>query len=137
MQTFVLRLNPHQDLKQGLKEFVAAKQIQAGFILSAIGSLQKATIRFANQATADVLDGKFELLTLNGTLSVNGSHLHMAIADQTGKTIGGHLSDGCIIYTTAEIVIGELPEFTFLRLPDAETGFLELETRERWTDSVI
>lgn len=131
MQTFVLRLNPHQDLKQSLQEFVAAKQIQAGFVLSAIGSLQKATVRFANQATSEVLDGKFELLALNGTLSVNGNHVHIAIADETGKTIGGHLSDGCIVYTTAEIVLGELPEFTFSRLPDAKTGCLELEIRER------
>ncbi|MBC7970228.1 MAG: DNA-binding protein [Verrucomicrobia bacterium] len=131
MNIFVLRLKPQQDLKRSLAEFVAANQIQAGFILSAIGSLQKATIRFANQPTSDVFDEKFEIVALNGTLSMHGSHLHLAIADKTGRMIGGHLTEGCIIYTTAEIVIGESPNLTFVRTPDAQTGFLELEIRER------
>jgi len=131
MNIFVLRLKPQQDLKRSLAEFVAANQIQAGFILSAIGSLQKATIRFANQPTSDVFDEKFEIVALNGTLSMHGSHLHLAIADKTGRMIGGHLTEGCIIYTTAEIVIGESPHLTFVRTPDAQTGFLELEIRER------
>lgn len=131
MNVFALRLAPNRDLKQGLTEFVAANQIQAGFILSAIGSLQKATIRFANQPTSDVFHEKFEIVALNGTLSIYGSHLHLAIADQTGRMLGGHLTDGCIIYTTAEIVIGESPNLTFVRSPDKQTGFLELEIRER------
>ncbi|MBW4473643.1 MAG: DNA-binding protein [Stenomitos rutilans HA7619-LM2] len=131
MNIFALRLYPNQDLKQALTEFVVAKQIQAGFILSAIGSLQKATIRFANQPTSDIFDEKFEIIALNGTLSVHGSHLHVAIADQTGRMTGGHLTEGCIIYTTAEIVIGENPNLTFVRTPDQQTGFLELEIRER------
>jgi len=131
MNIFALRLKPQQDLKQSLAEFVAANQIQAGFILSAIGSLQKASIRFANQPTSDVFDEKFEIVALNGTLSIYGSHLHLAIADKTGRMIGGHLTEGCIIYTTAEIVIGESPHLTFVRTPDAQTGFLELEIRER------
>ena len=43
---------------------------------------------------------------------VTGVHLQIAIFDQ-GKTIGGHQGDGCIIYTTAEIVIGASEEFNF------------------------
>jgi len=70
-------------------------------------------------------------VALNGTLSMHGSHLHLAIADKTGRMLGGHLTEGCIIYTTAEIVIGESPHLTFVRTPDAQTGFLELEIRER------
>ena len=56
-----------------------------------------------------------------------GVHLHIAISDQEGKTIGGHLDDGCIIYTTAEIVIGANEEFNFNRPFDKQTGYLELE----------
>ena len=115
----------------GLAEFVATNHIQAGFILSAIGSLQTASLRFANQPTSEVLDGKFEIVALNGTLSVHGSHLHLAIADETGRMLGGHLTEGCIIYTTAEIVIGESPNLTFLRSPDVQTGFLELDIKKR------
>ncbi len=131
MHIFALRLHPNQDLKQALAEFVTAKQIQAGFIVSAIGSLQTAALRFANQPTSEIFHEKFEIVALNGTLSIYGNHLHLAIADTTGRMLGGHLTDGCIIYTTAEIVIGESPHLTFTRTPDSQTGFLELEIRER------
>ena len=44
----------------------------------------------------------------------------------TGKTIGGHLSDGCIINTTAEIILNELEENTFTREYDESTGYKEI-----------
>jgi len=58
-------------------------------------------IRFANQSVSTVLNDKFEILSLNGTLATSGVHLHISISDKEGKTIGGHLDNGCIIYTTA------------------------------------
>lgn len=66
-------------------------------------------------------------VSLNGTLANTGVHLHITIADSHGKVIGGHLNDGCIIYTTAEIVIGIAEDFSFLRNLDEQTGFNELE----------
>lgn len=77
-----------------------------------------------------VLHDRFEILSLNGTLSTSGIHLHIAISNKEGKTIGGHLEHGCIIYTTAEIVIGTSEEFTFLRTVDEETGFKEIEIKQ-------
>ena len=127
MRIFAFRLNPDEDLKQSLKNFALQENIKAGFILTAIGSLKVATIRFANQDRSTVLSDKFEILSLNGTIATTGVHLHIAISDKQGKTIGGHLDDGCIIYTTAEIVIGISEEYTFLRTPDQQTGYKELE----------
>ncbi|ARV57898.1 DNA-binding protein with PD1-like DNA-binding motif [Nostocales cyanobacterium HT-58-2] len=127
MKTFAVRLKPNEDLKQSLKKFALQKNIKAGFILTAIGSLKQARIRFANQGTSTLFSEKFEILSLNGTLAVTGAHLHIAISDQQGKTIGGHLDDGCIIYTTAEIVIGISEEYVFLRTLDQQTGYQELE----------
>lgn len=106
MKVFALRLKPEQDLRQSLKSFAQENNIKAGFILTAIGSLKQATIRFANQDVSTVLNDKFEILSLNGTVANTGVHLHIAIADKTGKTIGGHLDNRCVIYTTAEIVMG-------------------------------
>ena len=131
LKTFALRLKPDQDLKQSLKEFAQAQNLHAGFVLSAIGSLRQANLRFADQPTGQRLAGKFELLSLNGTLSVHGIHLHLAIADSQGTVLGGHLNDGCIIYTTAEIILGELSDLTFTRSPDQQTGFLELEISDQ------
>lgn len=127
MKILPLRLKPSQDLRQSLKDFAQTQDIEAGFILTAIGSLKQAAIRFADREESTMLDDKFEILSLNGTVANTGVHLHIAISDRTGKTIGGHLVDGCIIYTTAEIVIGVSEEFRFLRTIDAATGYLELE----------
>ncbi|QLE42943.1 DNA-binding protein [Nostoc sp. C052] len=127
MKVFAIRLKPQYDLRQSLKNFVKQEDIKAGFILSAIGSLEAAKIRFANQDVSTVLTGKFEIIALNGTIATTGVHLHIAISDREGKTIGGHLDDGCIIYTTAEIVIGASEKFTFNRTFDQETGYQELE----------
>ena len=127
MEILALRLKPNQDLRQSLTAFIKEQDIKAGFILTAIGSLQQATIRFANQTASTVVKDKFEILSLDGTLATTGSHLHICIADKAGKTIGGHLDDGCLIYTTAEIVIGTSEEFTFTRSIDEQTGYKELE----------
>ncbi len=127
MKVFAIRLKPDQDLKLSLQDFATQQNLQAGFILTGIGSLKKAILRFANQRYSTAFNDKFEILSLNGTLATSGIHLHMAIANREGKTIGGHLMEGCIIYTTAEIVIGASEEFTFLRTIDEQTGYKELE----------
>ena len=127
MKVLPIRLKSNEDLRQSLKNFAEKEDIKAGFILTAIGSLKQATIRFANQDISTVFTDKFEILSLNGTIATTGVHLHITISDQQGKTIGGHLSDGCIIYTTAEIIIGISEEYTFLRTLDTQTGYKELE----------
>lgn len=127
MKIYPLRLKPDQDLRQSLKNFANQENIKAGFILSAIGSLKQAKIRFANQSNSILLIEKFEILSLNGTIATSGVHLHIAISDKQGKTIGGHLDNECIIYTTAEIIIGTTEEFIFNRTIDEQTGYKELE----------
>lgn len=131
MRIFALRLEPNLDLKESLKRFVSSNHIQAGFILTAIGSLNQVTIRFANQKTSNALNGKFEIIGLGGTLSISGVHIHIAVSDENGQRIGGHLEHGCIIYTTAEIVIGESKQLIFERELDRQTGFKELKVRDR------
>jgi predicted DNA-binding protein with PD1-like motif len=129
--THALRINPGDDLRQSILTIAQSQQIQAGFILSAIGSLTQAAIRYADQPEPSILVGRFEILSLNGLFSLHGIHLHMAIADSTGRTIGGHVCDGCLIYTTAEIVFGECEGVVFDRKLDNQTGFIELSIREQ------
>ena len=136
MKVLAIRLKPNEDLRQSLKNFAEKENITAGFILTAIGSLKQATIRFANQETSTVLTDKFEILSLNGTIATTGVHLHMTISDKQGKTIGGHLSDGCIIYTTAEIIIGTSEEHTFFRTLDTQTGYKELEIISNYSQNL-
>lgn len=64
-----------------------------------------------------------------GTVAINGSHLHMSVADPEGRVIGGHVAYGCTIRTTAEVLLLLLPEWSFIRELDPATGFAELVIR--------
>lgn len=127
MDALALRLHPGQDLKLELDRLVEKHEIEAACILTCVGSLTTAVLRFANKETSEKLDGHFEIISLTGVLSRHGSHYHIAIADERGTSYGAHLMDGCTIYTTAEIVIGIIPNYSFLRTFDPHTGYLELE----------
>lgn len=128
--THAFRLKPGQDLKQEIQKFVNEKQIKAGWISTCVGSLTLYNLRFANQAATTSGAGHFEIVSLTGTVSINGSHLHMSISDSTGKTIGGHLTEGNLIYTTAEIVILTDKKFEFRREKDGTTDWEELQVIE-------
>ena len=122
----IFRLTPGQDLRQEIQKYVNEKNIKAGWINTCVGSLTSYAIRFANQAASSLDTGHFEIISLAGTVSMNGSHIHVCISDSAGKTLGGHLSDGCLIYTTAEIVLSSSDELEFVREPDKQSGWKEL-----------
>ena len=126
MKIHAFRLKPADDLRLSIEKFVNDKAIKAGIILTCVGSLTKVALRFANQQQATVLDGHFEIISLEATLSVNGCHFHMAVADSEGLMRGGHLMPGSAVFTTAELVIGEMEGLVFDRETDKESGFREL-----------
>lgn len=130
VRTYVLRLKPGQDLRAELEQFTKAKNLQAAYIVTCAGSLRKAALRLADKSDSTSFDGKFEIVSLTGTLSADGPHLHISISDGTGKTIGGHLVVGCEIYTTAEIVIGDAVGLKMTRETDADSGYKELKVRK-------
>jgi len=130
-KVYIFRLNPGEDLRKSIEAFVKEKNIIAGWINTCVGSLTDYTIRFANQQEGNNGSGHFEIVNLTGTVSVNGSHLHISISDSTGKTIGGHLLEGCKIYTTAEIVIGSTTSYEFTRKKDGTTEWEELQVNEK------
>ncbi|WP_218079449.1 PPC domain-containing DNA-binding protein [Anthocerotibacter panamensis] len=127
MDLFALRLEPGQDLKQSLQQFTQARGLLAGFILTAVGSLEQVALRLAGAHSPTIYTATFEIVSLVGTLCPTGLHLHLAVADHQGQTWGGHLLEGCIVYTTAEIVVGTSASFTFTRETDRATGYLELK----------
>lgn len=130
MDVTALRLNPGTDLKASLLAYCAERQIEAACVLACVGSLERAVIRFADAPHGTVLTQKLEILTLSGTLSRHGAHLHITVADAVGSVSGGHLLDGSLVYTTAELVLGLLPGVEFRRELDPATGSNELTVRE-------
>ncbi|WP_338876186.1 PPC domain-containing DNA-binding protein [Spirosoma sp. SC4-14] len=131
MHTYSFRLRPGQDLKKELETLAQKQRLGAGVILTCVGSLTELTLRLANQEKGSKWSGHFEIVSLAGTLSMHGSHLHLSASDSTGRTFGGHLLDGCKIYTTAEIVIGVMPELDYVREPDPTYGYHELVVKKR------
>lgn len=125
-KTFALRLKPGADLKKSIEAFLVENHIEAAGIVTSVGSLTDANIRFANQPEGTILKGHFEIVSLSGVLSINGSHLHIAISNEKGETIGGHLLDGNLVYTTAELLITELKDLSFKREKDPTFGYKEL-----------
>jgi uncharacterized protein len=126
----VFRLHPHQDLKKSIIEFTKANSIRAACIVTCVGSLEQVNLRFANQQTGSLLNGFHEILSLAVTFSDTAAHLHLSVADNTGKTIGGHLLDDNLVYTTAEIVIMELSDLEFVREVDPTYGYPELKIKK-------
>lgn len=127
MDTRVLRFKPDQDLLGQINSYLNAENIKAGVVLSCVGSLTRANLRLANQEKGSIFEGFFEIVSLVGTLSTAGSHLHLSISDGQGKTLGGHLLPGCKIYTTAEMVLGIFPELRFEREDCELSGYPELK----------
>lgn len=134
MKTHTFRLKPGQDLFDSIESFVKDQKIQAGCVLSAVGSLTHATLRLANREYFNEYEGHFEIVSITGTVAVSGSHIHIAISDGDGATIGGHLVSGCKIYTTAEIVLAVFADVIYAReLLENDSGYEELVVRENPT----
>jgi uncharacterized protein len=98
-------------------------------IVTCVGSLSQAGLRLANQSDLRVWKKGFEITSLVGTVGDGGVHLHIGLADETGSAFGGHVVDGCIIRTTAEIVIAQFDDLSFERKEDPATGYRELTIR--------
>jgi predicted DNA-binding protein with PD1-like motif len=116
-----LRLNPGDDLRAALEALA-----RTGFVVAGIGSLTHAQLRFAGQPGPTHLDGPLEILTLSGSLTADGAHLHASVSDAAGRVLGGHVCAGCEVRTTAELLLAPLPSGSLSRQFDAVTGYDEL-----------
>lgn len=126
IDSYAFRLKSNEDLKGGILSFAKKQHIKAGAIVTCVGSLTQFHLRFANQEKGTKKNGHFEIVSMTGTFSDSTSHLHISVSDSIGNTIGGHLLDGNLIYTTAEIVVVDLKDIEFTRKRDDTYGYQEL-----------
>ncbi len=138
MRVRAFRLAPGADLREELRRIGARHDLRAGVILSCVGSLSAARLRMPGvKGEAEVLQAyaePMEIVSLVGTLSPDGIHVHIGLSRRDGACVGGHLVSGCIVHTTAELVIGEAEALEFRRRPDPATGFAELTVQPRSTE---
>ena len=121
-----LRLSPGDDLRGGIEAAFAASGATAGFVAAYVGSLSVAALRHAGRDEGTVTHGTYEVVSLSGTLSPDGVHLHAALSDEDGRMTGGHVLPGCFVRTTAEVVLGLTEAVRFARPVDEATGYNEL-----------
>ena len=121
-----VRLRRGDDLMESIKALCREKNISAGVVLSAVGCISEGRVRDASGVTIREIPDHCEIVSLDGTVSAQRCHLHISLSKEDLSTIGGHLVSGCIINTTCELVIAELPGIRFGVEEDPETGYDEL-----------
>lgn len=114
------------DLKQEIIKYATLHNIKAGVVISSVGCLSHLNIRLAGAKSTLERTEPFEIVSITGTISLGDAHIHISVSDETGKTYGGHLIDGSIVNTTAEVVLLELDNYTFTREFDENTGYKEI-----------
>ena len=125
-----VRLHRGDDLMLSIRELCREKHIAAGVVLSAVGCISEGRVRDASGITIRDITDHCEIVSLDGTVSETRCHLHISLSKEDLSTIGGHLCPGCIINTTCELVIAELPGIRFGVEEDPETGYDELIFQE-------
>lgn len=122
MKLIPLRLQRGDDLKQALESLVELLPAGSAWVVSGIGSLSVAQLRLAGSSDRTVLKGDLEILTLQGSLCRDGSHVHITVADACGSVLGGHFCAGSLVRTTAEVLVVRLPQWQLKRAVDPTTG---------------
>ena len=105
METLPLELEPGQDLHLALSELALRQQL-SGFVLGVVGNLSQATFRCPGQQQPTRMSGELEVITLNGTFSPFGVHLHLSLSDGACQVWGGHLEPGTVVLKGAQLLLG-------------------------------
>ena len=132
MKHHAFRLTYGMDLRQGIEDYCRDNDIHSAAIVTVVGCVYRARIRLADGETIEEYDDRYEIVSLTGTVSPDGSHMHVSLADEDGRVIGGHMCNGCLVNTTAEVVLVSLDEeYRFSREYDDSTDYDELVIRKR------
>ena len=121
-----VRLRRGDDLLGAIRSLCREKAIRAGVILSGVGCISSGRIRDAGGVRIHELAERCEIVSLNGTVSDARCHIHIALSREDLSTIGGHLCEGCIVNTTCELVIAQIPGIAIEKEFDPQTGYNEL-----------
>lgn len=127
--THCFRLRRGQDLFAEVEYYAKAHHIAAGVILSGVGCLTRWEVRDASGVRVRSGEEPVEIVSLTATDAETGCHLHISLSRGGPVGVGGHLRPGCLVNTTAEIVLLELEDTAFSREPDPATGYDELVIR--------
>lgn len=130
LNVIAIRLTKGMDLKRCLAKIVQDHNVKAGIIASCVGCISTLKLRLAGAESTLSKNEAFEIVSVMGTLTPDHQHIHISVADKQGQVWGGHLMEGTLIDTTAELIIHSYPQLSFSREMDDETGYTELVVNE-------
>ncbi len=127
-EKYIGRLSHGSDLLEEITDTCKELGVKFGQV-EAIGAVKKARLAYYDQASQRYshfeINEPLEITSLTGNVSSKDGkpmvHAHVTLADEKGKTYGGHLAPGTIIFA-AEIVIQIFGEEPLKRGKDEETG---------------
>ena len=127
-EIFMGRLSYGCDLLEELTSVAIQNGVGLGRV-EAIGAVKTAQISFYNQTTQTYqflsLDHPLEITKLLGNISLKDGnpflHAHITLSDESGKSYGGHLAAGTIVFS-CEFLVEVLDGPLFNRSLDKETG---------------
>lgn len=126
------RIKPKEDLLRAIEDYCESNGVTSGIVIGIIGSLEKASLNFLKSLPANYInkqfDGPMEIASAQGSVAKMDDkiivHIHVLV-DNENEIRGGHLVEGSIVFSTAEVVIGEL-ERQLKRTKNDYTGLFEL-----------
>lgn len=113
-EMILARFDPGERLLEGLRELIRAERIRTGLVVSGIGTLSDCRL---HQSVAGYppnlmtrhqeyleLKGSYEIASIQGIIAEGDPHLHITLSEGS-HTVAGHLEDGCVVMTLAEVAI--------------------------------
>ena len=127
----VFRVKPNQELATTIVAYCRQKNITSGVIIGLIGSLKNARLNYLVELPGKYVPvdytGPLEIVSAQGSVALKDDEVilqvHIQLSSQEG-CYGGHLA-GATVFSTAEVVIGEL-DYQLQRYADDYTGLNEL-----------
>ena len=111
---YVVRLEKGEEVVASLTELCKKEGVQLASVegLGAVDRLIAGVFDTQQKEfLANEFSGKLEILSLSGTMTtLHGEvypHLHIAVADETGRAFGGHLKEARVS-ATAEILLNAI-----------------------------
>jgi predicted DNA-binding protein with PD1-like motif len=112
-RSWVLRLDPGEDLLEGLQRAATELGVRDGVFLSGIGSLTSYHVHVV--ASTDLPpenafmkgEGPYDILAITGHVLGGRVHAHLTFSD-TEQAMGGHLEPGSHVLTFAIVTLAEL-----------------------------
>tara|TARA_B100000315_G_C14495229_1_gene549607 strand:+ start:541 stop:963 length:423 start_codon:yes stop_codon:yes gene_type:complete len=126
---YIGRFKFQEDLLGALSDFCKRENLKLG-VFSIIGALTKVRLGYYHQIKQQYveclkLDKKLEIVSCIGNISLYENdifvHVHISLADHSGRCYGGHLLPGSVIFA-AEYHIKELSCAELERSHDKDTG---------------